>query len=285
LKLNLDPVWIRELLKEDAPFGDPSLEVLEDGVENSAEILAKEDGIFCGEEIIRQIFLFLSSAFKISVLVSDGDPVKKGDTIAQISGDTKLLLQGERIILNIISYLSGISTETSKFVEVASPYGVKILDTRKTLPLYRELSKYAVRMGGGFNHRYSLSDLIMLKDNHITGAGGIEKAFEKLLERNKNPFLKIEVEVKNVKEALAALKYSPDIMMLDNFSLEAAKEAIYFLRDKVLVEISGGITLSNLEEYTKLKPDFISVGSLTHHVKGLDMSMKIKHEASDNECL
>ena len=283
MKLTLDPLWIRELLKEDAPFGDPSMEVLEDGAESSAEIRAKEDGVFCGEEIIRQIFFHLSPAINISILVSDGDPVKKGDTIAQISGDTKLLLQGERIVLNLISYLSGISTETSKFVEIAGPYGVKILDTRKTLPLYRELSKYAVRMGGGFNHRYSLSDLIMLKDNHITGAGGIEKAFEKLQERNKNPFLKIEVEVKNVKEALAALKYSPDIMMLDNFSVEAVKEAIYFLRDKVLVEISGGITLINLEEYARLKPDFISVGSLTHHVKGLDMSMKIKHEASDNE--
>lgn len=278
MKITLDPSFIRDILKEDAPFGDPSLEVLEDGVESSAKILTKEEGVFCGEEIIRQIFLFLSPAVKISVLVSDGDPIKKGDTIAEISGDTKLLLKGERIVLNIISYLSGISTETSKFVEIASPYGVKILDTRKTMPLYREFSKYAVRMGGGFNHRYSLSDLIMLKDNHISGAGGINQAFQKLKERNKNPFLKVEVEVRNLKEALVALNYSPDILMLDNFTVKEAEEALYFLRDKVLIEISGGITLSNLEEYAKLKPDFISVGSLTHHVKGLDMNMKIKHE-------
>jgi nicotinate-nucleotide pyrophosphorylase (carboxylating) len=274
MEVNLDPAWIRQILQEDAPFGDPSLVVFEESKQSIATILAKEDGIFCGTPIIQQIFRFLSPATIVTIFVKDGQPLQKGDKIAQIEGETKILLQGERIVLNLISYLSGIATETSKYVKIAEPYSVKILDTRKTLPMYRELAKYAVRVGGGYNHRFSLSDMIMLKDNHIASCGRIAATFEKLLQTNKNPFLKIEVEVKNLKEALTALKYNPDVMMLDNFAPEEVEKALYFLRDKVEIEISGGINLTNLDAYARLKPNYISVGSLTHHVNGLDISMK-----------
>lgn len=277
--------WIQEICKEDAPYGDPSVSLFPADLKSKANITAKGEGIFCGEEMIRSVFSYLSPSLQVSIVFKDGDPVQKGDQIAYLEGAASDLLRGERIVLNLISYLSGISTETARFVKIAAPYGVKILDTRKTLPLYRELSKYAVKMGGGYNHRNSLSDLIMLKDNHITLLGGIDSAFEKLKQANRSPFLKIEVEVKNLKEALAALKYSPDIIMLDNFGTTEAEEAIYFLKDKVLVEISGGITLANLEDYAKLKPDFISVGSLTHHVRGLDFNMKFINNTCVNEVL
>jgi nicotinate-nucleotide pyrophosphorylase (carboxylating) len=271
---NIDPTWIRQLLLEDAPFGDPSLGVFEDNHQSSAYFLAKENGIFCGTDMIEKVFSFLGTSILVSLFIKDGQTINRGDKIAQIDGDTKLLLRGERIILNLISYLSGIATETSKYVAIAQPFGVKILDTRKTLPLYRELSKYAVRVGGGFNHRFCLSDMIMLKDNHIAGCGGIDSTFEKLHLVNKNPFLKIEVEVKNLKEALNALKYNPDVIMLDNFTPDEVEKALYFLKDKVEIELSGGINLANLDAYAMLQPNYISVGSLTHHVNSLDISMK-----------
>lgn len=274
MRPNIDPLWIRQLFLEDAPYGDPSLAVFEDNHQSSACFLAKECGVFCGADIIENVFGFLSTSIQITPYIQDGQFLQKGDKIAQIDGDTKFLLRGERIILNLISYLSGIATETSKYVAIAQPYGVKILDTRKTLPLYRELSKYAVRVGGGFNHRFSLSDMIMLKDNHIAGCGGIDATFEKLHLVNKNPFLKIEVEAKNLKEALNALKYNPDVIMLDNFTPDEVEKALYFLKDKVEIELSGGINLANLEAYVMLHPNYISVGSLTHHVNSLDISMK-----------
>jgi len=266
------------MLQEDAPFGDPTGDLIPEDCQREAFFLAKEDGIICGTDIIPAVFKFLDPGMNIEIHCVDGEEIHKSKILATLKGNIRSLLRGERIALNLISYLSGISTQTNKYVRIVEPYGVKILDTRKTLPLYRTWVKQAVKTGGGFNHRFSLSDLYMIKDNHIEALGGIDKAFEMLHLRNKSPFIKIEVEVKTLKEALKALKYSPDIIMLDNFAPKEVEEAMYYLKDKVIIEISGGINLANIEEYAKLKPDYISVGSLTHHVNSLDISMKIKPE-------
>lgn len=278
MSLEIDPTCIQKMLLEDAPFGDPTGNLIPDGCKQEAYVLAKEDGIICGTDFIKAVFKLLDPAIEIGIYCCDGEEIQKNKIIATIKGNIRSLLRGERIALNLISYLSGIATETNRFVKIAEPYGVKILDTRKTLPLYRAWVKYAVKTGGGCNHRFSLSDLYMIKDNHIEALGGIDPAFETLQLHNKSPFLKIEVEVKSLKEALKALKYSPDIIMLDNFTPKEAEEAMYYLKDKAILEISGGINITNLEAYAKLKPDYISVGSLTHHVNALDMSMKIKPE-------
>jgi nicotinate-nucleotide pyrophosphorylase (carboxylating) len=176
-----------------------------------------------------------------------------------------------------MAYLSGITTKTKQFTQFTEPYNVSLLDTRKILPGYRSMVKYAVQCGGGFNHRNSLSDMIMLKNNHIQALGGIENALEHVTATNRNPMLKIEVETKNLKEALASLRFNPDIIMLDNYSVQEAEKAMYFLRGKALIEISGNIQMDNIESYAKLKPDFISVGSsLTYDVSSLSFHLRLE---------
>ena len=268
---------IEDALKEDIPYDDITSDLIEENLSSKAYIICKEDCVLCGIDLVFALFRYIDKEIKLEKLLSDGERVSKGKIICNISGNTRGLLKGERVALNLLSYLSGIATQTASFVEIIDKYNVKLLDTRKTLPLYRSLAKYAVKIGGGFNHRYSLSDMILIKDNHIKAVGGISNVMEALRNgKNHHPFAKVEIEVKNLKEAMTALMYSPDVIMLDNFTISECEEALTYLRGKVEVEISGGINLSNIEKYAKLKPDYISVGSITHSVKAIDFSLEIE---------
>lgn len=267
-------VFLENALAEDMPYGDITSNLVLENSIGTASILCKENCILCGIDLANEVFCYLSKNIEFKKLSFDGDKLLKNDEICQISGDTRAILQGERTALNLLSYLSGIATQTAFYVEIIRQYDVKLLDTRKTLPLYRNLAKYAVLTGGGSNHRYNLSDMIMIKDNHIKVCGGISEISDKLEKlRDQYPFAKIEIEVKNVKEAMIALRYSPDIIMLDNFTVSDCSEVIPYLKGKVEIEISGGINLSNISEYARLKPDYISVGSITHSVKAIDFSL------------
>ena len=277
MNTNLYHQFIEYALLEDMPYDDiTTSNLITENSTDIAYIICKENCILCGIDLVKEIFSRLDKTIEFEKLFKDGDKVQKDDKICKIYGNTRAILQGERISLNLISYLTGIATQTSAYVDITSNYGVKLLDTRKTLPLYRSMVKYAVVTGGGSNHRFNLSDMIMIKDNHIKVIGGISVALDNIKDlKNKYPFTKIEVEVKNIKEAMTALKYSPDIIMLDNFSVSDCSEAISYLKGKVEIEISGGINLSNISEYAKLKPDYISVGSITHSVKAIDFSLEI----------
>jgi nicotinate-nucleotide pyrophosphorylase (carboxylating) len=273
----IDRDFIKNILIEDAPSGDITSDVILDDSEVKAYIICKDNCILCGLEIVKSIFLYLDEKINIDNKFIDGDIIAKNNIVCKLSGNCRSILKGERTALNLLSYLSGISTNTSKYVEITKKYNVKLLDTRKTLPMYRNLAKYAVRVGGGNNHRLNLSDMFLIKDNHILISGGIEKCLNIISsKRNLFSFAKIEIEVQNIDEAILALKYYPDIIMLDNFSVSDAKNAINILKDKVKIEISGNINLTNIEEYAKLKPHFISVGSITHSVKAIDFSLDIE---------
>jgi nicotinate-nucleotide pyrophosphorylase (carboxylating) len=274
--IKLPSRWIEDAFIEDAPYGDVASDLAgQSQTWSEARLLAKAPGIICGLPFIPQFLSFMDSDCQVDCQVSDGETISPGQELCNLKGSTSALLRSERLMLNLLSYLSGVATQTKTLQDIISPYGVKLLDTRKTLPHYRALVKYAVRIGGGFNHRNSLSDLIMLKDNHVKAGGGVSAILEKWKTSNQNPMLKLEIEVSTLEDALEALPYHPDIIMLDNFTPEKAAQAIPLLKGNVLIEISGGITLDNIEAYAKLQPDFISTGSMTHHVHALDLSMKL----------
>ncbi len=274
--IHLSSQWIENAFLEDAPFGDPASEMVASSIATTeAELIAKEEGVICGTNLLYPFFRFLDPEANIEIFSTDGQLIKPNQKLCTIKCSPYAMLRTERIVLNLLSYLSGIATATQKLANIIAPYGVKLLDTRKILPHYRFLVKYAVRTGGGFNHRNSLSDLIMLKDNHIRAAGGISYILQYWKDHGQHPMLKTEIEVRTLEEALEALPYHPHVLMLDNFSLEKAKEAIDILKQKVAIEVSGGITEENIEQYAKLEPDFISVGSITHSVKSMDYSLNI----------
>jgi nicotinate-nucleotide pyrophosphorylase (carboxylating) len=274
--IKLPSRWIEDAFLEDAPYGDVASDLAGQSQPYAkGRLLAKAQGIICGLPLIPQFLAYMDPGCQVDCLVSDGDPISPGQELCHLNGPTSALLRSERLLLNLLSYLSGIATQTKVLQDILQPYGVKLLDTRKILPHYRALVKYAVRIGGGFNHRNSLSDLIMLKDNHVKAGGGVSAILEKWKNKNQNPMLKLEIEVSSLKDALDALPFHPDIIMLDNFTLEKAAQVIPLLKGKALIEISGGITLDNIEAYARLQPDFISTGSMTHHVTSLDLSMKL----------
>ena len=267
---------IQKALIEDIGSGDITTDGIITGDKiHTANLIAKENGIICGIDAFKETFLFLDSKIKFDFFKNDGDKCVKSDIIAELNGSAQALLKGERVALNIIQHLSGISTLTSKYVEIAEKYGVQIVDTRKTLPNFRYLQKYAVTVGGGRNHRMGLYDMALIKDNHIKAAGSISKAVE--LIRKKIGFsVKIEVETFNLNDVKEALDNRVEVIMLDNFNLQDIDEALKIIDKKAISEISGNVSLDNIEEYCRKKPDIISVGSLTHSVKALDMSLKIK---------
>lgn len=251
-----------------------------------AVIISREDGILCGSKIARKVFLRIDKEIKINFTCKDSEKINKGKVICKIYGSTKSILAGERTALNIISHLSGIATITSKFVQEVDGTKCKVLDTRKTTPGLRMLEKYAVGCGGGTNHRNSLSDMILIKDNHIKAAGSITKAINKVRfcldsklyvkSKDKKKNMLIEVETSNVKEVIEAVKCKADIIMLDNMTIEKASEALKHIPKGILSEISGNINLANIREYALLGIDRISVGSqLTLAARSLDISMKI----------
>ena len=242
-------------------------------------LLVKQEGILAGVEIARKVFEKFDPSLKMEVFINDGAHVKPGDIAFVVEGPTRSLLQTERTMLNIMQRMSGIATTTAKYQERLEGLHTKVLDTRKTTPGMRLLEKMAVKMGGGANHRIGLFDMILIKDNHVDFAGGITNAVSRANQwcTDNGKDLKIEVEVRNTPEIMEALEAGVDRIMLDNYTPERTAEAVALIREKnpnVEIESSGGITLDTLRAYGEAGVDFISVGALTHSVKGLDMSFK-----------
>lgn len=247
------------------------------------QINAREEIILCGIDSVKICFDLLKETKKFQtakinykILEKDGEVVKQGKSIVEGVGDAKLIFAFERTVLNLLQHLSGISTQTNNFVNKLNNKKTKILDTRKTLPGLRTLQKYAVEVGGGKNHRFNLSDMILIKDNHIAAAGGIENAI-KLAKKNKN--LKIEVECDNIEQVKKAVALMPDIIMLDNMSVKEIKEAQKIINSSIKnhakIEISGGVNINNISDYSDLNVDFISVGVLTHSVRAVDIGLDV----------
>ena len=263
-------------LKEDMPYGDVTTDAVIDIETNTrAEFLAKEDGVIAGLDIARRVFELLDDKILFMKLVKDGTFVKKGTIIAETAGNTAAILKGERTALNILQRLSGIASITKEFCNKIEGTNVKIADTRKTTPGLRMLEKYAVKVGGGSNHRFSLSDGVLIKDNHIKAVGGIKEAVDEV-RRNVPHTIKIEVETETLDEVKEALASGADIIMLDNMSINDMKKAVEMAKGKALIEASGNVSLQSVYDVALTGVDIISVGSITHSVKSLDISLKIK---------
>jgi nicotinate-nucleotide pyrophosphorylase (carboxylating) len=236
--------------------------------------IAKANGIFCGEEVIAAGFALLSEENKVEQFVRDGERFKKGDILAKVSGKITDLLSGERVILNLVQRMCGIATLTNEAVSRLNSTHTRICDTRKTTPGLRMFEKYAVRTGGGFNHRFGLYDAVMIKDNHIAFAGSITKAVERV-RANIGHMVKIEVETETLEQVKEAVKAGADVIMFDNRTPEEIKEWIEYVPETVTTEASGGITLENLASYGNTGVDYISLGFLTHSAKAVDISAKV----------
>ncbi len=269
---------IDNAIREDVGDGDHSSQsCIPETAIGKAQLLVKENGIIAGVDIAKRVFKKFDPNIKIQSFIEDGTPVKTGDVIFIVEGKILDLLKAERLVLNIMQRMSGIATNTSIYVKKLEGLHTKVLDTRKTTPGLREIEKLAVKIGGGVNHRIGLYDMIMLKDNHIDFAGGIEKAIHsvhKYLKEN-NKVLKIEVEVRDFDELNEVLRVGGiHRIMLDNFTPEETKKAVILIAGKYETESSGGITLDTLRDYAECGVDYISVGALTHQIKSLDLSLK-----------
>ena len=273
---NLDNL-IQLALREDIGDGDHStLACIPPDATGTAKLVAKQDGILCGAEVGKRVFTLVDPTLKVALLKNDGDSVTKGDLLMLVEGHSGSILTAERTALNYMQRLSGIATETHRMVEMLKGLNTRLLDTRKTTPNMRLLEKYAVACGGGTNHRIGLYDMVMLKDNHIDFAGGIEAAIDRthdyLKEKGKN--LKIEIEVRNLDELERVMAHGGvDRIMLDNFDIPTLREAVRRIDGKYETEASGGITDQTLRPYAETGVDFISVGALTHHIKSMDISL------------
>jgi nicotinate-nucleotide pyrophosphorylase (carboxylating) len=279
LDLALVRPLIQSALKEDIGRGDITSEAIISSPSCAkAEIVAEEEGILAGVELAREVFRLVSSGkVEFSYSLKDRDILVKGEPILIIKSETLNILKGERIALNFLSHLCGIATLTKKYVDLASPFKVKILDTRKTTPNLRLLEKYAVKMGGGFNHRFALDDGILIKDNHLKASGGVKEAVARV-RRGLSPFRKIEVEAAGLSQVEEALAAKVDIIMLDNMSIEEIKKAVKLIRasnKETLIEVSGGVNLASVVEIARTKVDLISVGELTHSARSAKMSLNL----------
>ena len=263
---------------EDIGDGDhTTLCCIPDDEMGKSQLIIKENGILAGIRVAQQVFNRFDPTMKVEVLIEDGTPVKPGDVAMIVSGKVRSLLQTERLMLNIMQRMSGIATMTSKYVKKLEGTNTRILDTRKTTPGMRMMEKEAVKIGGGVNHRIGLFDMILLKDNHIDFAGGIAAALDKCHQylKDKGLDLKIEIEVRSFDELQQVLNHGGvDRIMLDNFNTEDTKKAVAMINHRYETESSGGITYNTIRDYAECGVDFISVGALTHSVKGLDMSFK-----------
>jgi len=264
---------ILDALNEDVPNEDVTTNsVIAENSQSMVDLLAKERGVVAGLEVYERVFTLLGGV-EIEFFKKDGDVIEPGMLIATLKGNTRNLLIGERTALNFLQRMSGVATLTRRFADKLEGTNAKLLDTRKTTPNMRIFEKYAVRVGGGCNHRFNLSDGVLLKDNHISAAGGVKKAVEAA--RAHASFVrKIEVEVENLDMVKEAIEAKADIIMLDNMSLEAMKEAVELIAGRALIESSGNVNLDTIGEIAKTGVDYISVGALTHSFKVLDLSMK-----------
>lgn len=273
IKLNIDPL-VLAALKEDITSEDITTNaVIKAGVRAQVELIAKETGIIAGLAVYQRVFELLDGSATIETFFSDGDTVRPGDLVGVVKADARTLLSGERTALNYLQRMSGIATHTRKLADYLSGSKTRLLDTRKTTPNMRIFEKYAVTVGGGYNHRYNLSDGILIKDNHINAAGGVKEAIAAT--KKQAPFVrKIEVEVENLTMLEEALEAGADIIMLDNMAIDTMKAAIKIMAGRALSECSGNVTETRLKELSDIGVDFISCGALTHSSPILDLSMK-----------
>ena len=276
MKMQADQL-IRMALQEDITSEDVSTNaVMPTATKGTVDLIAKEDGVVAGLDIYARVFTILDEKTEIDFHCKDGDEVKKGDLMATVTGDIRVLLSGERVALNYLQRMSGIATYTRQVAKLLEGSKVTLLDTRKTTPNCRVFEKYAVRVGGGCNHRYNLSDGVLLKDNHIGAAGGVKEAIR--MAKEYAPFVrKIEVEVENLDMVKEAVEAGADIIMLDNMSDEMLKEAIGIIDGKAEIEVSGNVTAENIERLKNLGVDYISSGALTHSAPIMDISLKNLH--------
>lgn len=276
LKLTVDPL-ILSALKEDVTSEDVTTNsVMPEGCMGQVDLICKEDGVICGLQVFARAFELLDENTSIKLYVEDGDEVKKGQLMGTVQGDIRILLVGERTGLNYLQRMSGIATYTRSIANLLKDSKVKLLDTRKTTPNNRIFEKYSVRIGGGNNHRYNLTDGVLLKDNHIGAAGSVAKAIE--MAKEYAPFVrKIEVEVENLTMVKEAVEAGADIIMLDNMSHDDMKTAVEIIDGRAEIEISGNVTKENIANLVDLGVDYISSGALTHSAPILDISLKNLH--------
>ncbi|MDD6154687.1 MAG: carboxylating nicotinate-nucleotide diphosphorylase [Eubacteriales bacterium] len=276
MKLNVDPL-ILSALREDISSEDVSTNcVMPEPKQGQVDLIAKEDGVICGLQVFERVFKLLDHRTKFEAYVAEGSDVAKGMLMGRLYGDIRVLLNGERVALNYLQRMSGIATMSRQMAALLEGSGIKLLDTRKTTPNNRIFEKYAVRCGGGNNHRYNLSDGVMLKDNHIGAAGGVKEAIE--MAKAYAPFVrKIEVETENLDMVREAVEAGADIIMLDNMDHETMKEACRIIAGRAEIEVSGNVTEENIAKIRDLDVDYISSGALTHSAPILDISMKNLH--------
>jgi nicotinate-nucleotide pyrophosphorylase (carboxylating) len=270
--------FITEALKEDVGDGDhTSLSTIPAGTVGKAKLLVKDEGILAGIELASEIFNIVDAGLKVNIFLNDGAAVKPKDIAFEVEGSAQSILIAERLVLNCMQRMSGIATTTRKIVDLLEGTNAKVLDTRKTTPGLRYLEKWAVRIGGGVNHRFGLYDMILIKDNHVDYAGGIRQAIERanqyLTDHHKK--LAIEIEVRNLEELDQVLQAGHvNRILLDNFSFADLRQAVNIIQGRFITEASGGITIDNIREYAMCGVDYISVGALTHSIKSLDLSLK-----------
>lgn len=279
-KLNADNL-IAMALAEDISGEDATTNAVINGYKKGAvQLICKQDGVICGLHVFKRTFHLLDENTEIRLYAEDGDEVKKGQLLADLTGDMRVLLSGERVALNYLQRMSGIATYTRSVAALLAGSKTKLLDTRKTTPNMRIFEKYAVKVGGGNNHRYNLSDGILLKDNHIGAAGGVKRAVE--MAKEYAPFVrKIEVEVENLEMCREALEAGADIIMLDNMSAEDMKAAVEMIGGRALTECSGNVTKENIQSILGTGVDYVSSGALTHSAPILDVSLKNLHPVDD----
>lgn len=268
---------IRMALEEDITSEDVSTNaVMPTKVQGTVDLIAKEDGVIAGMDVYARVFKLLDEDTEIEMFCHDGDEVREGDLMAKVTGDIRVLLSGERVALNYLQRMSGIATYTRNVAKLLEGSGVTLLDTRKTTPNCRVFEKYAVRVGGGCNHRYNLSDGVLLKDNHIGAAGSITKAIQ--MAKAYAPFVrKIEIETETLEQVVEAVEAGSDIIMLDNMTPEVMKQAVALIDGRAQTECSGNITKENIARICEIGVDFVSSGALTHSAPILDISMKHLH--------
>ncbi len=263
---------VRAALLEDVGSGDVTAQLIEPGTQAKARVITREDGIFCGEPWVRETCRQVSGDVRVDFGVVDGDPVTAGQALFVLEGPARTLLTAERTMLNFVQLLSGTATLTRHYVDLLEGTKTKLLDTRKTIPGLRAAQKYAVRCGGGTNHRFGLFDAFLVKENHILAAGGIQAAIERA--RELNPALKLEVEVENLEQLEEAIAGGADIAMLDNFSLDETRQAVTAARGRLEIEASGGIDDAGIRAIAETGVDYISIGAITKRVVPLDLSMR-----------
>ena len=276
MKMQADQL-IRMALQEDITSEDVSTNaVMPTATKGTVDLIAKEDGVIAGLDIYARVFTILDEKTEIDFYCKDGDDVKKGELMATVIGDIRVLLSGERVALNYLQRMSGIATYTRQVAKLLEGSKVTLLDTRKTTPNCRVFEKYAVRVGGGCNHRYNLSDGVLLKDNHIGAAGSVAKAVQ--MAKAYAPFVrKIEIEVETLEQVKEAVEAGADIIMLDNMTPEVMKQAVELINGRAQTECSGNITKENIQKIREIGVDFVSSGALTHSAPILDISMKNLH--------